>query len=356
MTTQGPVATEVVADGEAGGKPFALTAARDFRDDELMHTLSEGSGQQAGYNKAAPPRPIECPAPTGEYPTMSELLQAAGYAALVYLLFNFAINFGSGRPLAEAINPNRRFLPLAAVGLFGSSYTLLLQGSYNTGQSQLELLHALVSQQKAVPQAVGAVSLLVFGAAVLLLWGFCVLKLPRDPRSFAPNTKDLLGEYRKALAHYVKWQGGLDYALVGEVRDGKHTILAEAAADKDIARGVGRLPAFGSGVIQTDPTKVATEQKTRWRAECQRLFDHLAALDELVLPVRQGKNVGVVLDVKYGGLFLEVLDRPEEGANVWLYLFAASVNQHEVATATAGRHFLGLGQALRFIRGGVSKG
>src|SRR5438477_13071131 len=108
---------------------------------------------------------------------MNELFHAAGYAALVYLLFNFAISFGSGRPLTDAINPNRRFLPVAAAGLFGSAYTLLLQGAFHTGQTQLELLRALVSQEKAVPQVVGAVSFVVFGIAVLVLWVWCVWRL-----------------------------------------------------------------------------------------------------------------------------------------------------------------------------------
>lgn len=287
---------------------------------------------------------------------MNELLQAAGYAALVYLLFNFAISFGSGRPLTEAINPNRRFLPLAAAGLFGSAWSLLLQGAYHTGETQVELLRALVSQEKAVPQAVGAVSFAVFGLSILMLWVWCVWRLPRDPRTFSPNPKDLLAEYRKALNHYVRWNGGLDFAAVIEVRDGAHAVLAEGADDRDIARGVARLPAFGSGVITLDPVKMAAEQKDRWRMECRRLFDHLPALDELVTPVRQGKNVGVYFDVRYGALFVEVLARPDETGNVWLYLFAASLNQHEVTTSTAARHFSGLSQALRHIRGGVAKG
>ncbi len=287
---------------------------------------------------------------------MNELLHAAGYAALVYLLFNFAISFGSGRPLTDAINPNRRFLPLAAVGLVGSAYTLLLQAAYHTGQTQLDLLHALVSQEKAVPQVIGAVSCVVFGVALLLLWVWCYWKLPRDPRTFSQNPKDLLAEYRRALVHYVRWEGGLDFAVLCEVRDGVHTVLAEGAADRDIARGVARLPMYGSGVIQLDPVKMAAEQKDRWRLESRKLFDHLPALDELVLPVRQGKNVGVCLDVRYGAVFVEVLDRPDETGSVWLYLFAASLNQHEVSTQTAMRHFAGLTQAVRHIRGGLTKG
>jgi hypothetical protein len=289
---------------------------------------------------------------------MNDILHAAGYAALVYLLFNFAVSFGSGRPLTDAINPNRRFLPLAAAGLFGSAYTLLVQAVATDPdrRSQLDLLHALLTQEKAVPQVVGAVSFVVFGLALLLLWGWCVWRLPRDPRTFSQNPRDLRAEYRRALAHYVRWQGGLDFAVLCEVRDGVHAVLAEGADDGCIARGVARLPMYGSGVIRPDPVRMAAEQKDRWRLESRKLFDHLPAVDELVLPVRQGKGVGVCLDVRYGAVFVEILDRPDDTGSVWLYLFAATLNQHEVTTQNAARHVAGLAQAVRHIRGGLSKG
>jgi hypothetical protein len=287
---------------------------------------------------------------------MNELLQAAGYAALVYLLFNYAISFGSGRPLTDAINPNRRLLPLFAVGLIGSAYSLLVQGSFHTGQSQGDILRALVSQEKAVPQAVGAVSFVVFALAVLLLWLWCWWNLPRDPKTFNPNPKDLSAEYRRVLSHYVQWKGGLDYAILCEVRDGVHTILAEGAADADIARGVSRLPAVGTAVFSLDPAKNVAAQKELWKSESKKMFDGLPGLDELVMPVRQGQNVTICFDVRYGAFYFEVLERPDMASGVWLYLFAASLNQHEVSTMTAGRHYYALAQAIRHVRSGVAKG
>ena len=34
---------------------------------------------------------------------MGEVIQATGYAAIVYVMFNSVISFGSGRPLVEWI-------------------------------------------------------------------------------------------------------------------------------------------------------------------------------------------------------------------------------------------------------------
>jgi hypothetical protein len=286
---------------------------------------------------------------------MNELIQAAGYAALVYLLFNYVVTFGSGRPLTDAINPNRRYLPLFAFGLFGMAYSLLLRAEYRTGLSQFQLLRQLVSEEKAQSEVVGGVSFVVFALSVLLLWVWCWWNLPRDPATFSSNPLDLTAEYRRALTHYVRWRGGLDYAFLCEVRDGVHSLLAEGASDRDIARGVSRLPTTGTAVFTLDPTKAVAEQKERWRAESRKVFAELPNLDDLILPIRQGHNVTICFDVRYGAFYFEVMNRPDSGEGVWLYLFAASLNQHEVSTMTAGRHYYALARAIRHIRGGVVK-
>lgn len=286
---------------------------------------------------------------------MNELLQAAGYAALVYLLFNYAISFGSGRPLTDAINPNRRFLPLFALGLFGTAYSLLLKAGYRTHLTQAELLRQLLSEEKAQSEVVGAVSFVVFAGAVLLLWLWCWWNLPRDPKTFNPNPKDLAAEYRRVLSHYVQWAGGLDYAFLCEVRDGRHLVLGEGAADRDIARGVSRLPTVGTVEFTLAPSRAVEQQKESWKSESRKMFDELPRLDDLVLPVRQGQNVTLCFDVRYGAFYFEVLERPDLASGVWLYLFAASLNQHEVSTMTAGRHYYALAQAIRHVRSGVAK-
>ena len=78
---------------------------------------------------------------------MQELLQASGYAALVYLLFNYLVSFGSGRPLVEWINPGRRYLPLLAIGLLGVAYSLLLRGVWRYQAGHLDLLQQLVNEE-----------------------------------------------------------------------------------------------------------------------------------------------------------------------------------------------------------------
>src|SRR5579885_2706905 len=127
---------------------------------------------------------------------MNDLLQATGYAALVYLLFNYLISFGSGRPLVEWINPGRKYLPVLAVTLAGGAYTALLVATRKYHQSHAELLVKLVSEEKAPPEVVGALSFLTFGLAVFMLAVWCWWFLPRDPRTFSPNPKDVVAEYR----------------------------------------------------------------------------------------------------------------------------------------------------------------
>jgi len=63
-------------------------------------------------------------------------------------------------------------------------------------------------------------------------------------------------------------------------------------------------------------------------------------------------------DVNVGAVYLDVIVRPlgdPASANA-MYLFAASLNEHEVEKMTAGKHFYSLSEALHHIRRGVTKG
>ena len=289
---------------------------------------------------------------------MNDLLQATGYAAIVYLLFSYLVSFGSGRPLVEWINPGRRYLPVLAGTLMGGAYTALLAATRKYQESHLELLLDLVRQEKAKPEVVGAVSFVTFGLAVVMLAGWCWWFLPRAPQTFNPNPKDLIAEYRRALRHYVRWSGGLDFAILCEVRGGKLQVIAEGHDDKAILRGLNRLPGVHTAVEGAHGPDVEA-QKRIYRDFAVELFGKWGQLNDLVAPARHGSNVAVSFDVRYGAIYAEVVE--EESAaggrnTVGIFLLATALNQHEVNTLTAARHFAMLSQAIRHIRTGVAKG
>jgi hypothetical protein len=288
---------------------------------------------------------------------MYELLQASGYAALVYLLLNYFISFGSGRPLVEAINPNRKYLPLFALGMFGIAYTLILKAVWKYHESHVDLLRQLVNEEKAKSEVVGAVSFVIFGISVLLLYVWCYWNLPRDPKTFSPNPRDLNKEYRKALQHYVRWAGGIDYAFLGEVKSGVHTVIADGASNKDIRRGLLRLPEVKPEEVTADPQKAIEQQKAIWRQEAARVVAEWANFNRLIEPARQGCTITLCFDLKVGACYIEMMELPTEvnGGMSCLYIFASSLNQYEVNTMTAGRHFYSLAEAIRTIRRGVIK-
>ena len=287
---------------------------------------------------------------------MNDLLQATGYAAIVYLLFNYLISFGSGRPLVEWINPGRKYLPLLAFALVGGAYGSFRVAVARYHMSHLELIHKLLSEEKAPPEVIGAVSFVIFALALLMLAGWCWWFLPRAPQTFSPNPRDLVAEYRRALRHYVRWRGGLDFAALCEVRSGQLRVIAEGSSDRQVLSGLTRLPGLHS---PADGRKEVEGQKQRWRELAAEVFARWSEFGGPLAPARQGVVVGLAFDLRYGALFTEVIEE-ETGPNtahpVGLVLLAATLNQHEVTTLTAARHFSMLSQAIRHIRSGVTKG
>lgn len=291
---------------------------------------------------------------------MNELLQATGYAAIVYLLFNYTITFGSGRPLVEWINPGRKYLPLLAVALIGGAYGSLRIAAFkygDKGETQLSLLHKLLSEEKAPPEIVGGLSLLTFGLAVLMTFAWCWLFLPRAPQTFNPNPKDLVSEYRRALRHYVRWAGGLDYSILCEIRQGTLRVVAEGLDAKAIAHGLNRLP--GMHMPPPGPgNSMVEDQKKAWNDLAGELFRTWGDANKLLAPARQGKPVAIHYDVRYGAVFAEIVEEeidPISETAVGVFLFAACLNEHEVSTMMAARHFTMLSQAVRHIRRGVAR-
>jgi len=100
-------------------------------------------------------------------------------------------------------------------------------------------------------------------------------------------------------------------------------------------------------------------QKELWKALALDIFGKWPQLESIITPANQGKNIGVSFDVRYGAIYGEMLEcdpNPNDGQPAGVFLFAVTLNQHEVTTQTAARHFAMLTQALRFIRSGVAKG
>jgi hypothetical protein len=289
---------------------------------------------------------------------VSDIFHAAGYAAIVYLLFNYLITFRSGQPLGEWINPNRHYLlPLAGTLVAGAYGMLRIAASKNPGVSQLELLRMLVNEEKASAQVVGGMSMLVFAATLVLLAGYCWARLPRAPRTFNANPGNLSKEYRKALRHYVRWKGGLDYGLLFQVRGGALEVTAEGGYDKEILRGLDRLPGLHAEGVRT-PADVA-KQKRVWYDLAAGVFAKWRELNALVAPARHGHNVTIAFDLRYGAMFAEMIEEepnPPDGSGIGVFLFAVAMNQHEVNSLNAHRHFAAMSQAVRHIRTGVMKG
>ena len=288
---------------------------------------------------------------------MNDLLQATGYAAIVYLLFNYLVTFGSGRPLVEWINPGRKYLPLLAGTLYGGAYGLVWKATHKgNGKTYLQLWSELIGEERAPPEVLGAVSFTVFATSVVLLYLWCLWTLPRSPQTFNPNPKDLLREYTRALRHYVRWSGGLDFAMLAEVRGGELVVVAEGGHDGSIGRGLNRLPGVHAGTPGggPPPPEAVAAQKQIWKDLALDLFRRWPDLDRIVGPARQGRNIGIGFDLRYGAVYVEVLE--DDPAAVGVFLFAATLNQHEVTTLSAARHFAMLATAVRHIRGGVAKG
>lgn len=291
-------------------------------------------------------------------PPIHDLLQATGYAAIAYLLFSYLISFGSGRPLVEWINPGRKYLPLLAVTLIGGSYTALHFGTHKYDMTYADLAAKLIREEKAPPEVMGALSFLTLGVAVMMLAVWCWWFLPRSPQTFSPNPKDLVAEYRRALCHYVRWAGGLDFAILCEVHGGDFKVIAEGASDRAILRGLNRLPEIHTDV-DGRKTRDVEMQKQIYRTFAAELYGKWGVLNDVVAPARHGPNVAISFDLRYGALYTDMIEdgtAPGGSRPVGILLLAAALNQHEVNTFAAARQFWMLSEAIRHIRKGVAKG
>ena len=285
-----------------------------------------------------------------------DLATAAGFAAVAYTLFNALVSFGSGQPLVDWINPHRRnLLPLAGV-LVGGAYTLLIRAMYRYHMDLEHLLGRLVHDDQAKPEVIGALSFTMLAAAMVALYFWCRWLFPRDPRTFTPGARDMAAEYRRAMRHYVRWSGQLDYVALCRIDDGRLEKLASVVLPSRVL--VARMRRVESMGVPPDavPAEVADAQVRRWDDLTARVFSEWDRFDTLVLPAKQGGNSLVFFDLQFGGIFIELLPGfRSTGGEVRTFLFAVCVNQAELNAATATRYYAMLSAAIKHIRAGGQK-
>lgn len=286
---------------------------------------------------------------------MNEFLEAFAWVALLSYTFNVFVSFASGRPMVEWINPGRHYLPGLSLTLVLAGYGLLTRARWKHQTTYTDLLHKLLQEERAVPEVVIGLGLAIFAVAIVLLYVWCWWFMPRDPKTFSSNPRSLTKEYGRALRHYVRWKGGLDFAAVLELRNGELVSVAQSADPTDIARGLARIPR-GSPV---SPEETDAQVKT-WVALANRLWARWREFDETVTAAGQGHCVATAFDLSYGAVFLRVAEQPLRPPNDTsaavqggVFILAASLNQHEVNTLTAGMHYTLLYRAVRHIREGI---
>lgn len=290
-----------------------------------------------------------------------DLASAVGFAAAAYALFNLLVSFGSGRPVAEWINPHRRYLlSLAGVLVVGAA-GLLQRASWKYHEPADELLRAMVEREVAKPEVVGAVSFLLLAGTAVALYFWCRWLHPRAPTTFSPGAADIRGECRRAMRHYARWSGHLDYAALFHAPAGgpPEKSVCHALPATAIAARMRRIDSM-QAVAADPPQKAVDGQVVRWDELAGRCFARWDELDGLIAPARQGDNVLIVFDAQYGGVFVELLQEfaGADGAKVRVFLFAVCLDQHGMNTAEAARYYAMLSAALRHVRtgGGKSRG
>ena len=286
-----------------------------------------------------------------------DLASAAGFAAVAYGLFNVLVSFGSGRPVAEWINPHRRYpLSLAGVVLVTAG-GLLYRGALKYQTTPAVLLEALVREERAKPETIGAVSFALLTVTLLVLYGYCRWFHPRDPRSFSPDAPDLKTEYCRAMRHYSRWSRQLDYAALFSVEgDRVEKTVHYALPEREVFARMRRVESMRVEDA-AEPAKAVAEQLARWDDLAARCFAQWPALDGLVAPARQGENVLLFFDLQFGGVFVELLQEfgAAGGGKVRVFLFAVCLNQSGLDSAAATRFYSLLGGAIRHIRTGGGK-
>lgn len=251
---------------------------------------------------------------------------------------------GQRQFLLKAVNPHRLTWLLAAVSVLWVGLSLM---RWEAGSWDLRtwggLFAQLISDAPTPPRVKVASVAIFFGASLagLVLW--CTVVHPRDPTAFRRP------EHRAAAFRYyvVRLGGGLDYAMLA-LGDGQR--LEEGFNRTQVARWCSHLPKVAP---EGQPPRVRTpeDQLEVWRQLAARLHERMKELDALIEPARQGYHRGLIFDAEYGGMFFRYLRSPDprDPVSSGLYLFAATLNQEEMNSGRAERHFQLLLEAVKHI-------
>jgi hypothetical protein len=252
--------------------------------------------------------------------------------------------------LKDAVNPHRISWLIAAVSLLWVGAGLLRweAGSWSP-QAWGPLLAQLVQDTPTPPKVKAASVALLLSLVFLSLVAYCWATMPRDPRTFR-RPEDRQAAFR---TYVTRMKGGLDYAVLA-CGDGE--VLEEAFNARQVTRRCPYLPKVappGAG----PRTRTLEDQLASWREGAGGIHAGMSQLDAVVERASHGRNVRLIFDTEYGGLFFVYLRTPDpRGGDGGVYLFGATLDQKEVNTQAAENHFNLLAEAMRSIDRNVRAG
>ncbi len=265
---------------------------------------------------------------------MPELMTIFVYVGALYGLLSAILR----KPILSAlINPHKGLCLSAAFSTILFGYGLLRwEVKSSDPKAALAELATLVKAERTPPNVMMAAFSLIIGFVVVGMVTYCQFFYHRDPRTFR-TPKDRA----KAMRHYTRLRGGMDYAVLYRISKqdpNQIEILAESEATASIAE---RIQEVTHGTV--------AEQIAAWRATALRIHQSMPMLNQVVELGRQGGNVRILFDVSYGGYIFRYLRREcDDGPDIQI-LFGATLNQAEIDSHRFLEQYELLMAALRHI-------
>ncbi len=247
--------------------------------------------------------------------------------------------------LEKAVNPHRGAWLIAAACVLWVGLSILRWEAQSWSLARWSpLLWQLVTDEPTSARIKVASMAIFLGVLFLILVLWCQLFFPRDPSTFRrPQDR------KSAIRYYVtRLKGGLDYALLA-CGDGE--VLDEAWHDKQIQLRCPHLPKVPMGEGEAPRVRTVNDQVRFWRTLANLIHARMQELDSLIDQAHQGRNRRLVFDAEYGGCFFKYLRVPDPRSEVdtGLFLFGATLDQLQMDTQVAEKHFHLLLEAMHQI-------